>query len=133
MLGNYFKIAFRNLSRNRFSSFINIGGLAVGMGVAMMIGLWVNDELSFDTNNDNYKRIAQVYQNVNNNGEVQTGDAIPYPLANELRKNYGSDFTHVVLSTGANASILSWDEKRMSKQGRFMEPRCISLLDLHML
>lgn len=133
MFSNYFKIASRNLTRNRFSSFINIGGLAVGMGVAMLIGLWITDELTFDKDNAHYNRIAQVYQHVNNNGEVQTGDAVPYPLANELRRNYSNDFNHVVLSTGANASILSSGEKRMSKRGRFMEPQCISLLDLHML
>jgi len=49
MIRNYLKVAWRNLIKNKMYSFINIGGLAVGMAVAMMIGLWVNDELSFDT------------------------------------------------------------------------------------
>ena len=40
MLKNYFKLAWRNLLRNKTSSFINISGLAVGMAVAMLIGLW---------------------------------------------------------------------------------------------
>jgi putative ABC transport system permease protein len=133
MFGNYFKIALRNLGRNKFSSLINIGGLAVGMGVAMLIALWVIDEISFDKGNDNYKKIGLVYQNVTNNGEVQTGNVVPYPLANELRKNYSQDFTYVVMATGSNPGILSWGEKRLSKEGRFMEPQAPSLLDLHMV
>ncbi len=62
MIKNYFKIAFRNLIKNKFSSFINIGGLAIGMAVAILIGLWIYDELSFNKNFKNYDRIAQVMQ-----------------------------------------------------------------------
>ena len=46
MIRNYFKIAWRNLVKSKGYSAINIGGLAVGMAVAMLIGLWVYDELS---------------------------------------------------------------------------------------
>ncbi len=79
-------------------SFINIAGLSIGMAVAILIGLWMYDELSFDKNFKNYDRIAQVIQNVTNNGEVQTWRSVPYPLADELRKNYGSDFKHIVMA-----------------------------------
>src|SRR5450432_3151470 len=100
MIKNYFKIAWRNLFRNRVSSFINITGLSVGMAVAMLIGLWIWDELSFDKFTSNYDHIAKVIQNVTNNGEVQTWESVPYPLAGELRKAYGSDFKYVVMTTG---------------------------------
>jgi hypothetical protein len=46
MFKNYFKTAWRGLIKNRISSLINVGGLAVGMAVAMLIGLWIYDELS---------------------------------------------------------------------------------------
>ncbi len=49
MYKNYFKIGWRNLIKNKGYSLINIGGLALGMAVAMVIGLWVFDELSFNT------------------------------------------------------------------------------------
>lgn len=49
MLKNYFKIAWRNLVNNRFSSFINIGGLAVGMAVAILIRLWIYMQEEFVT------------------------------------------------------------------------------------
>jgi len=45
MIKNYFKIAWRNLIKNKAHSSINIVGLSVGMAVAMIIGLWIWDEL----------------------------------------------------------------------------------------
>src|SRR6478736_9847387 len=60
MYKSYFKIGWRNLIKNKGYSLINIGGLALGMAVAMIIGLWVFDELSFNKYHQNYSRIAQV-------------------------------------------------------------------------
>ena len=60
MYKSYIKIGWRNLLRNKGYSAINIGGLALGLAVAMIIGLWVYDELSFNTHFKNYDRIAQV-------------------------------------------------------------------------
>jgi putative ABC transport system permease protein len=48
MLRNYLKIALRNLKRYKVYSFVNIGGLTVGMACFILIGMWVKDELSFD-------------------------------------------------------------------------------------
>ena len=62
MLKNYIKIAWRNLLKNRTSSFINISGLAIGMAVAVLIGLWIWDELSYNKNFENYDRIGQIMQ-----------------------------------------------------------------------
>ena len=68
MVSNYFKIAWRNLIKNKGYSAINIGGLAVGMAVAMLIALWIFDELTYDKWHKNYDRIAQVMQHQTFNG-----------------------------------------------------------------
>ncbi len=47
MLKNFFKIALRNISRNKGFSILNIGGLAIGMASALLVLLWVQNELSF--------------------------------------------------------------------------------------
>src|SRR3978361_699027 len=133
MIKNNLKIAWRNLVKNKVSSLINIGGLAVGMAVVMLIGLWIYDELSFDKAHKNYNRIAQVIQNVTNNGEVQTWFQTPYPLAAELRKSYGSDFKAVVMSTGTGDHILSIGDKRLSKSGTYIEPGGPELFSLNMI
>ena len=53
MLKNYFRVALRNLRNSRTYSFINIGGLAVSLAVSVLLMLWVNDELNFDSFNKN--------------------------------------------------------------------------------
>jgi len=80
MLKNYFKIAWRNLIKNKGYSAINIGGLAVGMAVAMLIAFWIYDELSYNKFHKNYDRIAQVMQNQTFNGNKGTQSSIPIPL-----------------------------------------------------
>ncbi len=61
MFKNYFKIALRNLGRNKIYSFINISGLSIGLACAMLILLYAKDEVSFDrfhNNVDNIYRVA---------------------------------------------------------------------------
>ena len=60
MFKNYFTVAWRNLLRNKGLSFINIFGLAIGMAFAMLIGLWIQYETSFDKFHKNADRIAVV-------------------------------------------------------------------------
>jgi putative ABC transport system permease protein len=133
MLSNYFKVAFRNLIRSKGHSFINIAGLSVGIAVAILIGLWIFDEWSFDRYHDNYKRIAAVKQHVTNNGEVQTWNSVPYPLAEELRNSYGSDFKSVVLASGTSEHILALGDKKLSKSGTFFEPGAPEMFSLQMI
>jgi len=133
MIKNYFKIAWRNLIKNKAHSFINIVGLSVGMAVAIMIGLWIYDEVSYNKDNSNYSHIAQVAQNVTNNGEVQTWMNVPYPLAEELRKSYGSNFKHVVLSGGTGNHIIVFGDKKLTEWGCYFEPEAPELLGLKMI
>ena len=56
MFKNYLLVALRQLTRNRGYSFINIFGLATGMAIALVIGIWANDELSIDQNIPNGNR-----------------------------------------------------------------------------
>ncbi len=133
MLKNYFKIAWRNLTRNKVYSFINIGGLAVGMAVAMLIGLWIRDELTFDQYHKNHDRIAQVYQSQTFNGEIGTGPAIPRPLEMTLRSDYAESFKHIVMSSWRFRSILTHGDKKLIKQGNFMQQTAPDMLSLNML
>ena len=133
MLRNYLTIAWRNLIKNKVLSLINIGGLAVGMAVVMLISLWILDEVSFDKYHDNYHHIAEVAQNVTSNGEVKTSFQVPYPLAAALRKNYGSDFKSVAMSTLPRDYIMGLSDKKLSESGCFMEAGGPDMFTLHML
>ena len=83
MFKSYLKVAFRNLLKNRTSSFINISGLAIGMAVAMLIGLWIWDEISYNKTFENYDRIGLMMQNQESNGKIHTFNAMP----NRWRRN----------------------------------------------
>ncbi|SEW44404.1 ABC-type antimicrobial peptide transport system, permease component [Chitinophaga sp. YR573] len=133
MIRSYFRIAWRNLIKSKGYSLINIGGLAAGMAVAMLIGLWIWDELSFEKYNKNYDHIAQVMQNQNFNGDIGTWETMPYPMGDALRNDYGSYFKHVVMSSWNGGSLLITGEKKIVKNGTFMEPGAPELMGLTML
>ena len=138
VLKNYFstgywvKTAWRSLFKDKMHSAINIIGLSTGMAVAILIGLWMHDELSFNKNYKNYNRIAQVIQNVTNNGEVQTWWNVPYPLAEELRANYGADFKRIVMSVSGE-HIMTIGDKKFNDHGGFFEKEMPDMFTLNML
>lgn len=130
MFRSYYKIAWRNLKNNKASSIINIGGLAVGMTVAILIGLWIYDELSFNKSFDNYNRIAWVMQHTTSNGITSTQTPVPLPLSKELQTNYSGDFKYVVRAAWQNEHILTYGDKNLSESGNYMDadaPRMLSL------
>jgi putative ABC transport system permease protein len=132
MIKSFFKIAVRNLTRNKIHSLINIIGLSAGMAVAMLTGLWIWDECSYEKYNPNYDHIAQVMQTGTLNGEGYTYGSMPLPLAAELRTTYGSSFRHVILSWWVRDHILSAGDKKFTEKGKFMEPEAPEMLSLKM-
>jgi ABC-type antimicrobial peptide transport system permease subunit len=133
MIKNYFKIALRNLLKSKGYSFINVSGLATGMAVALLIGLWIWDELSFNKNHLHYDRIAQVWQHNIYNGTKGSQVSNPYLMAEEIRNNFGSDFKYVLQSTWNFSRILTVGEKKFNKSGMYWEPQVIDMLSLHLL
>ncbi len=133
MLKNYLKIAWRNLEKNKASSFINVSGLAVGMTVAILISLWIYDELKFDKYHQNYSRIAQVMQNQTYNGKVGTQSANPAVMAGEIRRVYGGDFKYVLQSSWNSNHALTYGDKIFLKTGSYFEPGVTEMLSLKML
>jgi len=132
MIKNYFTIAWRYLIKSKGYSAINIGGLAVGMAVAMLIGLWVNDELSFNKYHQNYERVAQIMQNANFNGNVETQVAVPGLMGPELRNKYGSDFKYVVQTSWTGSHLLTLGDKNFNKVGNYFEADGPDMLSIKM-
>lgn len=89
MFKNYLKIAFRNLAKYKAFTFINVFGLAIGMASAILILLWVQDELNYDTFNKNADEIYRVveYQHYSG-GDILSVGVTPGPLAKSLADNY---------------------------------------------
>ncbi|WP_162499765.1 ABC transporter permease [Mucilaginibacter terrigena] len=88
MIKNYLKIAWRNLARHKLYSFINIGGLGVGMAVSFMLLLYVYNEFSFDKMYKDQDLIYQVWRNQPSNGDIRSTNSMSVPVADAIRKNY---------------------------------------------
>src|SRR5580698_7523182 len=88
MIKNYFKIAWRNLLKNKVYSIINITGLASGMAVAMIIGLWIYDEASANRHFKNYETLYQVMMHQTFDGVRYSQQALPFPMGEELEKKF---------------------------------------------
>lgn len=135
MFNNYFKIAWRNLVKNKIYSSINIGGLAVGMAVAILIGLWVYDEVTFDKSHQNYESIAQVrrYFTDPNTHQTMGVDNMHLPMSAILKNNYRQYFKHVVTAWWFGDYSVSAGDKKISRKGEFMEAEGLDMLSLKMI
>src|SRR5579863_2629737 len=87
MFQNYFRTAFRSFLLNRLYSILNVLGLAIGMAVALLIGLWVHDQVSYDCFFAGYEQTYQVRYNYNDNGVVRNTDEVCIPLAGVLKQD----------------------------------------------
>jgi len=135
MVQNYLKIAWRNLLRNKMYGLINIGGLAVGMAVAMLIGLWVYDEVSYNRSHKNYERIAEVYRRNTEPLEQKTysTNGLSRPVSKVLTEKYGHLFKHVSLVWWPTNYNLRVGENNFSKTGQFIDKGVIDMFSLKML
>ncbi|MFK7831733.1 MAG: ABC transporter permease [Winogradskyella sp.] len=133
MFKNYFKIAFRNLIKNKVYSFINISGLAVGMAATIMIGLWIVDELNYNSHFKNKKTIAQIYQSQTINNTIGTGPAIPRPLEFALREGHNDNFKHLVMASWEQPRYLKYGETNIYTNGNAMQDDGPEMLDLDII
>lgn len=133
MLKNYFKIAFRNLLKNRIYSFINISGLAIGMSATMLIALWIHDELNVNRYFQNKDKVAIIYQHQTINGTTFTGPAIPRPLEFALRDEYADNFKHISMASWEFPAYLQYGETTINQLGNAMQPGVPDMLNLDIL
>lgn len=106
MLKNHFKIAWRNLLRNRVFSVINIAGLAIGLASCMLISLYVIDELSFDRFNKNADRIVRVvFKATMQGGKINESHVMP-PTAGALKADYPEILEATRLRHGGKPFVL---------------------------
>ncbi len=133
MIRNHLKISWRTLLKNKGYSSINIGGLSLGMAVALLLGLWVYDELTFNRHFENYHRIVQVMQNQTFNGKVETWWSQAKEIAPALRANYPDDFEYVCMASWNWDHKLTFGDRSIKMKGNYMEPQVTEMLSLNML
>lgn len=87
MLYNYFKVAFRNLVKNKAFSAINILGLAVGLASAILVFLWIANEVSYDRFHEKKDRIYEAWNKSTFNGKISCWNTTPKILASALQSD----------------------------------------------
>lgn len=131
MFQSYLKIGWRNLFRNSTYSLINISGLALGMAVALLIGLWVFDELSFNTSFKNYKRVASVFHHIEFGEDKLTIGDVPAPLASEL-KNTIAELEEATVTSWPKEQIVDFNDTPTTITAMFVEPAFAEVFSLNM-
>jgi hypothetical protein len=129
MIRNYFKIAWRNLRKNKIYSVINIAGLASGMAVAMIIGLWIYDEVSANKHFTNYETVYQVMMNQTFDGIRGSQQALPFPLGEEL-KNKFPDFKAVAMCDWGQRRSLMYEEKKVSRLCHYIGEEAVNMFSM---
>jgi putative ABC transport system permease protein len=130
MLKNYFLIGWRNLVRAAGFSLINIFGLAAGMSIALLIGLWIHDETSFNKSFQHYDRLTQVYHNIVFGEEEMTIGGIPYPMGAALKSNY-AEFEEVCMSSDVGNHILADGDTKLTESGIFVDPSFLKMFSVN--
>jgi ABC-type antimicrobial peptide transport system permease subunit len=135
MFKNYLKIAWRNLKRNKGYSAINIGGLALGMAVVIMIGLWVLDEFTFNKYHKNHDRIASIHHRSINpdTREMNEQDALMYVAGTYIKENHSDYFEHVLRAWWIGDYTLNSGSEAFTKTGELIENGALEMFSLEMI
>lgn len=135
MIKNYLKVAFRSIFRNKLTAFINIAGLALAMTCALLIVLFIQDELSYDRYHAKADRIYRVTRNfLSPDGSVNLHLGHVSPPFGPLLKNDFPDFEEVV-RTLQNRILISYEENSEEKKlfyednAFFAEPEFFKVFD----
>jgi putative ABC transport system permease protein len=132
MLTNYLKIALRNLFRNKGFSFINISGLAVGMASAILILLWVQNELSYDRFHKKGDRLYEVWENAKRDGGLQSGLNTQELMAPALKKDYPE--IEEAARFGWNQNMLmTFKEKQLKPTGTWADASFLTMFNIPLI
>ena len=133
MIKNYLKIAWRNLLKNKAYSLLNIVGLSVGMGVALLIALWVFNEYSYDRFLPDADQLYQVKVNfTSQHTGKHTQDALALPLAEVLKKEY-PEIKYVAQSDWNGTHGLIAGNKKLYMDGSTVGPDFLKMFQFPLI
>ncbi|HEY0579545.1 MAG TPA: ABC transporter permease, partial [Candidatus Nitrosocosmicus sp.] len=130
MLASNFKPALRNLFKNKTYSILNIFGLAIGIACAGFIFLWVEDELNFDSYNLKKHRLYSVQINANYEGNLNTMNSTPRPLAVSLKTEIPGIVNAARVSEEDERLLFSIEDKPIYANGRYVDSSLFSMFTL---
>ncbi len=133
MLKNYLKTAWRNLKKNKGFSFINITGLAIGMAAAILIFLWIQNEMSRDTQYPKSARLYLMYNRDKFSGQSWAWSSTPMVMAPTLKKDYPEVEDAVRVNSFSANYLFTVGEKKLVEHGFIVDSGFINMFDFPML
>jgi putative ABC transport system permease protein len=136
MLKSYFRIAVRQLLKNKGYSFINIAGLATGMAIALLIGLWIQDELGFDHYHSNHARIAQILRrqvSSNHDNAINIGPIVSTMAEPALSKGFDDIIKTTTLASTPEWRLLGYGDKNLSTQALWAQYSFPAMFSFHIV
>jgi putative ABC transport system permease protein len=113
MILNYVKLSFRNLLRDSIYAAINIGGLALGIAASIMLMLWVQEELSYDSFHSQADRIYRINAKFDNNGTETVWNVTPGPIATFGKQNIPAIEEAVRVSDYYSTALFTYGDKKI--------------------
>ncbi len=134
LLANYFKIARRSIHRNKGFSAINISGLAIGLASAIVLLLWIRNELTFDQFHLNRDRVYWALSRGALDGHhIDVEGRTPSIMGPVLAANYSHEVETVVRMNWVGAFIFSVGDKHLETQGYLCDPGFFRLFSFPLL
>ncbi|MDB5242510.1 MAG: hypothetical protein JWP57_3135 [Spirosoma sp.] len=118
MFLSYLKIAGRNLIRNKTFTTINLLGLGLGMASSLLIGLWIQDELSVGTTYPNATHLYRVMEHEIADGRIVTDEDTPGILADELKRQF-PEVVYAAGLSGQQEHVLTVGDKGIRQSGQY--------------
>lgn len=132
MFHNFLKVAFRNLWKNKGFSFINIAGLAVGMASAVLILLWMQNEISYDDFHTRRDRIYEVWNRATFSGALHSWNTTPKVLAAAMQRDL-PEVEHAVRVDWAGNHLFSVGDKRLMIRGNAVDSIFLQVFSFPMI
>lgn len=118
MIRNYFKIAWRNLARNKGFTITNLLGLTIGMVCTIFIFLWITDELTYDKFNENYGTTYKIIANRDFKDNMFTDENMVFPLGKQLESG-NPQIKKVTTTSHQQTALLNYNDVKIRK--RFLQ------------
>ena len=132
MFQNYFKTTFRNLWKTKGYSFLNIGGLAIGIACAGLIFLWVENELTWNHYFSNRDNLYNVKDQQTYDGTTFTFDATPGLMAQAMKAEIPG-LKNTARCTWGNQLLFSLQDKSIYEQGNYVDSGFLSMFQLEFI
>jgi len=134
MFRNYFKIAWRNLSKNRFYTLINVGGLSVGLTIGILLLLWIQDEFRYDSFHKNFSHIYKLENMVGTGTSRQLWAVTTAPIGVLAKKQIPGVEEVARITYNSFYGLFKYGDKVFNEQqNHFTDPSFFSMFDFDII